>query len=169
MTEAQRHLRNQLLTKIHTNAEYKNIVKFGGKEAWSEWVYVRFGVVSCKELSISELNLVNGLLQGFLYEKGKKVPCVWDGVAYKPDTKGRAIINPVMITAKQVMQILALQESLGYDNKKLVSFIYRQNKKMIWNMDNLYKLSKKEASKVITGLEKIAVGYVKKKDRKNVL
>ena len=72
MTEAQKHLRNQLLTKIHTQSEYKNIVKFGGKEAWSEWVYVRFGVVSCKELSISELNLVNGLLQGFYTKKAKE-------------------------------------------------------------------------------------------------
>ena len=94
---------------------------------------------------------------------------MWDGVAYKPDTKGRAIINPITITAKQVTQILALQESLGYENKKLVGFIYRQSKQMIWNMDNLYKLSKKEASKVITGLEKIAVGYVKKKYRSGYL
>ena len=169
MTEAQKHLRNQLLAKIHTQKEHKNIVKFGGKEAWSEWVYVRFGVVSCKELSISELNLVNGLLQGFLYEKGKKAPCVWDGIPYKPDIKGRALLNPSKLTGKQLTQILALQESLGWSNAKLLNFIMKQTKEAFLSVEHLPILSKKGASSVITGLTKIAVGYVKKKDRKNVL
>lgn len=169
MTEAQKHLRNQLLTKIHTQKKHKDIVKFGGKEAWSEWVYVRFGVVSCKELSISELNLVNGLLQGFLYQKGKKVPCVWDGVPYKPDTKGRNLINPVMITGKQLTQILALQAELGWRDGILMHFVLKQTKKAYIGTNGLVNLTKKEASSVITGMTKIAVGYVKKKDRKNVL
>lgn len=168
MTEAQKHLRNQLLTRIHTQKEYKNIVSGGGKEAWSEWLLVRFGVDSAKHLSINELNLVNGLLQGWIYEKSKRVPCVWNGESYKADFAGRALLNPSKSTQKQLTQILALQESLGWSNAKLLNFIMKQTKEAFLSVEHLTALSKKGASSVITGLTKIAVGYVKKKDRKSL-
>ena len=166
MTEAQKHFRKQLLTKIHTQSQYKNIVKFGGKEAWEEWLMVRFGVDSAKHLSINELNLVNGLLQGWIYEKGKKVPCVWNGESYKADLKGRALLNPSKSTQKQLTQILALQESLGWSNAKLLNFIMKQTKEAFLSVEHLTILSKKGASSVITGLTKIAVGYVKKEKKR---
>ena len=159
MTEAQKHLRNQLLTKIHTNAEYKNIVKFGGKEAWEEWLMVRFGVDSAKWLSISELNTALGFLRGV---------SVWNGEILKADKMGRNLVNPVMITQKQLTQILALQADLGWRDGILMHFVLKQTKKAYIGTKGLVNLTKKEASSVITGMTKIAVGYVKKKDRKSL-
>lgn len=151
MTQAQKDLRKQLLCKIHIHPKHKEIKK---NDAWEDFLIYHFGVQSAKWLSISELNLVIEILNG---KEHTEVSC---------DILGRNLINPEMITQKQITQILALQESLGYENKKLVSFIYRQIKKMIWNTNSLYTLSKKEASKVITGLEKIAVGYIKKEKQR---
>lgn len=157
MTEAQKHLRNQLLTRIHTNAEYKNIVKFGGKEAWEEWLMVRFGVDSAKWLSINELNTALGFLRGV---------AVWSGEMLKTDKTGRNLVNPIMITQKQLTQILALQADLGWRDGQLFRFVFKQAKKLYCCSNLLLGLTKKEASNIITGLTNIKKGYVKKEKTK---
>ena len=56
----QSEYRKRLLALIHINPLYKQIVENG---AWQEWLMLRFGVESSKELSISELNLALDILQ----------------------------------------------------------------------------------------------------------
>ena len=53
MTKNQDLYRKQLLTIIHTDPLYKEIKR---NEAWQDWLELRFGVKSSKELSINELN-----------------------------------------------------------------------------------------------------------------
>ena len=53
MTEKQRILRKNLLTRIHTNSRYKELVRV---DAWESWLDVRFGVSTSALLSIDELN-----------------------------------------------------------------------------------------------------------------
>lgn len=146
MTDAQKHLRNQLLTKIHTQSEYKNIVKFGGKEAWSEWVYVRFGAWSCKRLSIDELKQV----LRFLQDKEQ-----WSGEMIKPDLYGRYVINTENISPKQNTQILSYKKSLGWSKSRFYEFVAHQTGVKIARNDFLALLDKKQATKLITGLKKI--------------
>ena len=146
MTEAQKHLRNQLLTKIHTQKEHKNIVKFVGKEAWSEWVYVRFGAWSCKRLSIDELKQV----LRFLQDKEQ-----WSGEMIKPDLYGRYVVNTENISPKQNTQILLYKKSLGWSGSGFYEFIAHQTGVKIAGDDFLALLDKKQATKLITGLKKI--------------
>ena len=153
MTQAQKDLRKQLLCKIHIHPKHKEIKK---NDAWEDFLIYHFGVPSAKWLSISELNLVIEILNG---KEHTEVSC---------DILGRNLINPEMITQKQITQILALQESLGWSDFDLLRFVLKQAKCGFISVNSLVNLTKKQASKVITGLEKIAVGYVKKKDRKNL-
>ena len=79
MTKNQDVYRKQLLYRIHTNSLYKEIKR---NHAWQDWLRLRFGVESSKDLSIGELNLALDILLG-------NVP---DRLDFKPDTLGRNLV-----------------------------------------------------------------------------
>ncbi|MDL0088149.1 phage protein GemA/Gp16 family protein [Campylobacter gastrosuis] len=142
MTKAQEIYRKQLLTRIHTHPQYKIIKE---NEAWSEWLELRFGVSSSKELSIKELNIVIDILNQRCN----------DEIDIKPDYAGRNILNPAKITAKQIEKIKVLASKLGWDDARLMKFINRQCKALLLYSSYLNKLSKKQATSVITGLNAV--------------
>lgn len=138
MTEAQEHFRKQLLAKIHTTPMYKQIKE---NDAWEDFLSYRFGVESCKELSINELNIVLDILRG----KNIEVE------SYEPDIAGRNALNPSKITQKQITQILALQDELGWSEVNLRKFILKQTKVL----SGVNNMSKENATKLIIGLKKV--------------
>ncbi|MBR8466351.1 DUF1018 domain-containing protein [Campylobacter sp. faydin G-140] len=142
MTPAQEIYRKQLLAKIHTHKQYKLINE---NEAWQDWLRLRFGVQSSKELSIKELNLVLDILNDKVY----------DELNFKPDYTGRNILNPEKITVKQIEKIKALTSELRWNDIKLMKFVNRQCKTLLLYSSYLSKLSKKQAISVITGLNAV--------------
>ncbi|MBE2985535.1 DUF1018 domain-containing protein [Campylobacter sp. RM12920] len=142
MTRAQEIYRKQLLAIIHTHPQYK-IIK--DNDAWSEWLSLRFGVDSSKDLSIKELNAILDILNGK----------VCDELNFKPDYAGRNILNPAKITAKQIEKIKVLAGKLGWDEIKLMRFVNRQCNTLLIYISYLSKLSKKQATSVITGLNAV--------------
>lgn len=163
MTKSQEIYRKQLLTRIHTAPLYKQIK---AADAWEDWLGFRFGVYSCKELSISELERVLDILCGRAQ----------DGTDFKPDVLGRNLIynasanrmhttkrsdkdaKPVVkkISPSQFARISALAANLGMDERGLLGFTMRQCKILLGKEEQLAKLSAANASKLITGLSKIA-------------
>lgn len=163
MTKSQEIYRKQLLTRIHTTALYKQIK---AADAWEDWLGFRFGVYSCKELSISELERVLDIL----CDRAE------DGTDFKPDVLGRNLIynasanrmrttkrsdkdaKPVVkkISPSQFARISALAAHLGMDERGLLGFTMRQCKILLGKEEQLAKLSAANASKLITGLSKIA-------------
>lgn len=142
MTPAQEIYRKQLLAKIHLHPQYKFIKQNDG---WSEWLSVRFGVDSCKELSIKELNIALDVLND------KRA----DELSLKADTLGRNLLNKTMITPKQIERILTLANELGWDEKTLIKFVNKQCKTLLLYHSYLTKLSKAQATGLIVGLQKI--------------
>lgn len=155
MTKSQEIYRKQLLTRIHTTALYRQIK---AADAWEDWLGFRFGVYSCKELSISELERALDILCGRAQ----------DGTDFKPDILGRNLIynasdklgkaKPVVkrISPSQFARISALAACLGMDERGLLGFTMRQCKILLGKKEQLAKLSAANASKLITGLSKIA-------------
>lgn len=143
MTETQKHLRNRLLGYIHTNANHKNIKANG---VWEMWIELRYGVVSCKRLSIDELKQV----LRFLQDKEQ-----WSGEMIKPDLYGRYVVNTENISPKQNTQILSYKKSLGWSQSGFCEFVAHQTGVKIARDDFLALLDKKQATKLITGLKKI--------------
>lgn len=163
MTKSQEIYRKQLLTRIHTTALYKQIK---AADAWEDWLGFRFGVYSCKELSISELERALDILCGRAQ----------DGTDFKPDILGRNLIynasadrvsaikrsekdaKPAAkrISPSQFARISALAACLGMDERGLLGFTMRQCKILLGKKEQLAKLSAANASKLITGLSKIA-------------
>ena len=162
MTKSQEIYRKQLLTRIHTAPLYKQIK---AADAWEDWLGFRFGVYSCKELSISELERALDILCGRAQ----------DGTDFKPDILGRNLIynasgklckakrsskdaKPVVkkISPSQFARISALAAHLGMDERGLLGFTMRQCKILLGKEEQLAKLSAANASKLITGLSKIA-------------
>ena len=163
MTKSQEIYRKQLLTRIHTASLYKQIK---AADAWEDWLGFRFGVYSCKELSISELERALDILCGRAE----------DGTDFKPDILGRNLIynasanrmrttkrsdkdaKPVVkkISPSQFARISALAAHLGMDERGLLGFTMRQCKILLGRKEQLAKLSAANASKLITGLSKIA-------------
>ena len=92
MTKNQDLYRKQLLTIIHTDPLYKEIKR---NEAWQDWLDLRFGVKSSKELSINELNTAVNILRG---------KCE-DRLNFTPDFAGRNLAKPDKITQKQIKKI----------------------------------------------------------------
>ena len=135
----QSEYRKRLLTLIHINPLYKQIVENG---AWQEWLMLRFGVESSKELSISELNLALDILQ----ER------VDDRLGFEPDIKGRRIFKKGAITQKQLKKIEVLLDVLGWDENSARRFYYRQIGALV---TNLALLNSKQATKIITGLSAV--------------
>lgn len=155
MTKSQEIYRKQLLTRIHTTALYRQIK---AADAWEDWLGFRFGVYSCKELSISELERALDILCGRAQ----------DGTDFKPDILGRNLIynasgklgkaKPAAkrISPSQFARISALAACLGMDERGLLGFTMRQCKILLGKKEQLAKLSAVNASKLITGLSKIA-------------
>nr|DAE14509.1 MAG TPA: Protein of unknown function (DUF1018) [Myoviridae sp. ct0QB11]DAE19292.1 MAG TPA: Protein of unknown function (DUF1018) [Myoviridae sp. ctdXd38] len=139
MTKNQDVYRKQLLTIIHTDPLYKEIKR---NEAWQDWLDLRFGVKSCKELSINELNTAVNILRG---------KCE-DRLNFTPDFAGRNLAKPDKITQKQIKKIEILINELGWDEPQRLRFFYRQTGSLI---PKLYLLDKKRANKIITGLEAV--------------
>ena len=135
----QSEYRKRLLTLIHINPLYKQIVE---NEAWQEWLMLRFGVESSKELSISELNLALDILQ----ER------VDDRLGFEPDIKGRRIFKKDAITQKQLKKIEVLLDVLGWDDNSARRFYYRQIGALV---TNIALLNSKQATKIITGLNAV--------------
>lgn len=142
MTKAQEIYRKQLLARIHTHPQYKIIKE---NEAWSEWLELRFGVSSSKELSLKELNIVIDILN----QRRN------DEIDLKPDYVGRNILNPTKISTKQIEKIKVLASKLGWDDVRLMKFINRQCNTLLIYISYLSKLSKKQATSVITGLNAV--------------
>lgn len=139
MTKNQDLYRKQLLTIIHTNPLYREIKR---NEAWQDWLELRFGVKSSKELSINELNTAVNILRG---------KCE-DRLNFTPDFAGRNLAKPDKITQKQIKKIEILINELGWDKPQRLRFFYRQTGCLV---PKLYTLDKKRANKIITGLEAV--------------
>lgn len=145
MTEKQIFLRKRLLSDIHANKRYKEIA---ANEAWCDYLQMRFGVVSSKDLSIREL----GILVDILNDDHK------DMLNMKPDYQGRAIVKqhnaPDMqrsdkATTKQITAINSLWEQKSRDksHESLMLVIQRLTGKLYLHV---HMLSKPEATHVIT-------------------
>ena len=139
MTKNQDLYRKQLLTIIHTDPLYKEIKR---NHAWQDWLRLRFGVESSKELSINELNTAVNILRG---------KCE-DGLNFTPDFAGRNLAKPDKITQKQIKKIEILINELGWDEPQRLRFFYRQTGCLV---PKTYMLDKKRANKIITGLEAV--------------
>lgn len=139
MTKNQDLYRKQLLTIIHTDPLYKEIKR---NEAWQDWLDLRFGVKSSKELSINELNTAVNILRG---------KCE-DGLNFTPDFAGRNLAKPDKITQKQIKKIEILINELGWNEPQRLRFFYRQTGCLV---PKTYMLDKKRANKIITGLEAV--------------
>ena len=139
MTKNQDLYRKQLLTIIHTDPLYKEIKR---NEAWQDWLELRFGVKSSKELSINELNTAVNILRG---------KCE-DRLNFTPDYAGRNLTKSDKITQKQIKKIEILINELGWDEPAKLRFFYRQTGCLV---PKLYTLDKKRANKIITGLEAV--------------
>ena len=124
-----KNLKNKLLALIHTHDEYKQIHAAG---AWGEWLFLRFGVQSSKELNERELGDILDIFEGKTADR--------DFVK----RQGTA-------TKAQRQKIYAIMQARKFSVKGKESFIKRQ----IGEYKPLYLLSKEEASKIITGLEKL--------------
>ncbi|AQW80776.1 phage protein GemA/Gp16 family protein [Campylobacter pinnipediorum] len=142
MTKAQEIYRKQLLAKIHTHNSYKLIKN---NDAWSDWLKVRFDVSSSKDLSIDELNRVLDIFN---------LNCN-DEINLKPDYKGRNLNKSSKISVSQINKIIALQNELCWDDTQLLRFCARTAKVYFLYVRFLYKLDKKDATKIITGMGKI--------------
>ncbi|MBP3223983.1 MAG: DUF1018 domain-containing protein [Campylobacter sp.] len=154
MTRAQEILRKQMLAKIHANSNYKTIKN---ALAWEEWLSARFSVDSCKGLSIDELKQVLRFLQN---------RAQWDGEPLIPDIVGRHVVNSKNISPKQKMQIASLKKSLSWSEERLNEFVRHQTGVSISGGEAfLAKLSKKQASTVITGLKKVVLSPKRKGEK----
>lgn len=105
-------------------------------------MYVRYGVDSCKHLSITELEKVaDELIKGVAFEE------------HKPDIKGRALLKDDNITSKQIFYMKKLWEenSRNKDETSLLRFTKKVLKEQYLHLE---LLSQEEATMVITVLEK---------------
>lgn len=139
LTKKQQILRKRLLTRIHVTHQCKHLKSI---DAWEDFLFHRFEVTSCKNLSINELmKLVDELTQGVSFVK------------HKPDFEARALVQSDKATKKQLNCIRALwnKKSKTKDDVSLLKFCKKVIKKQYLH---LYNLSGEEATKIIYVLEK---------------
>ncbi len=139
LSKKQQFLRKQLLIKIHTSSMYKTLKML---DIWEEWLEIRYGVESCKTLSIDELNKVcDELIKGKVYEDTK------------PDVRGRRMLKNDNITSHQLTYMKALwkEKSNNKDELSLLRFTSR-----VTGIQRMYleQVSSIEATNVISVLEK---------------
>ncbi|PAF49596.1 hypothetical protein BKH41_02725 [Helicobacter sp. 12S02232-10] len=137
MTKKQAFLRKQLIIKIHTHPRYKEIKANG---AWEDWLYLRYNEKSSALLSITELQEVVSILDDIGRDR--------DFALIDPDRK--LYVRKTALSYAQKQKIKRLQEELGWSGEDLSGFIQRQIKASRKVPD----LTSKEATKVITGLER---------------
>lgn len=127
--KGEKEYRLKLLALIHCDEEYKQIK---AANAWEDWLMLRFGVSSCKELNEIELKNVLDILT----QKVKDRDFVF--------RKGTA-------SDLQIKKICAIMKKRRFKAKAREDFV----KKQIGLFKPFYLLNKDEASKIITGLQKI--------------
>lgn len=135
--KGEKSLKYKLLALIHTNPFYKEIYAAG---AWEDWLGVRFGVSSCKELNEHELGNILDIFAG---------KCKDRDYVFRSGTLSKA----------QSLKIYAIMRERKFGVKGRESFIKRQ----IGEYKPIYLLTKDEASKIITGLERLQHTLQRKK------
>lgn len=140
MTEKQRKLRKCLLAKIHLDNFYIGASQNG---AWQEFLLNNFGVESSAELSIKELISLLEIMHGS------------KSAAEKPDFCGRRVVNNKLGTQKQIKKVFALKNEIFENDINFINFIYKHTGKILWRLDMLQNMDKKELTKLIVILEKI--------------
>lgn len=125
----EKSLKFKLLALIHCDPLYKEIHAAG---AWSDWLTLRFGVSSCKELNERELGNILDIFSG---------KCKDRDYVFRQGT----------VTKAQMLKIYAIMRERSFTAKGKESFIKRQ----IGEYKPLYLLSSEEATKIITGLERL--------------
>lgn len=133
----EKSLKYKLLALIHTDPFYKEIYAAG---AWEDWLSVRFGVSSCKELNERELGNILDIFSG---------KCKDRDYVFRSGTLSKA----------QSLKIYAIMRERKFGVKGRESFIKRQ----IGEYKPIYLLTKDEASKIITGLERLQHTLQRKK------
>ncbi len=122
-------IQQSMLCAIHTHPKYKIIKE---AQAWEAWLEVRYGVDSCRFLNEAELLEVLDILDSKAPDR--------DYIQRKGG-----------ISAAQRAKIEAIMKQRGFGYKAKRRFITRQ----IGAYKPLWALDKTEASKIITGLQKI--------------
>ena len=140
MTEKQRALRNNLLSKIHLHIFYKEAFRVG---AWQEFLKNNFGVESSAKLSIKELLILLDMMNG------KEV------AINSVDYRGRRVVDKKLSTKSQIIKCLNLKKELGWDEWDFKRFILKQLGTMLWRDEMINNLSKSELTKLITVMTKI--------------
>ena len=125
----EKSLRFKLLALIHCNSTYKAIYAAG---AWEDWLTIRFGVCSCKDLNERELGNILDIFSG---------KCEDRDYVFRQGTASSA----------QIKKIYAIMSERGFSAKARETFIIRQ----LGVFKPLYLLKSEEATKIITGLQKI--------------
>lgn len=125
----EKSLKFKLLALIHCDPLYKEIHAAG---AWEDWLTLRFGVSSCKELNERELGNILDIFSG---------KCKDRDYIFRQGTASSA----------QIKKIYAIMRERSFNAKGKESFIKRQ----IGEYKPLYLLSSEEATIIITGLQKI--------------
>lgn len=121
--------RQSMLCAIHTHPKCKLIKE---AQAWESWLLVRYGVDSCRFLNEAELQEVLDILD-----------------SKAPDRDYIQRKGSISAAQKAKIETIMKQRGFGYEAKR--GFITRQ----IGAYKPLWALDKTEASKIITGLQKI--------------
>ena len=140
MTEKQRVLRNNLLSKIHLHIFYKEAFRVG---AWQEFLKNNFGVESSAKLSIKELLILLDMMNG------KEV------AINSVDYRGRRVVDKKLSTKSQIIKCLNLKKELGWDEWDFKRFVLKQLGAMLWRDEMINNFSKSELTKLITVMGKI--------------
>lgn len=149
MTEKQRALRNNLLSKIHLHIFYKEAFRVG---AWQEFLKNNFGVESSAKLSIKELLILLDMMNG------KEV------ATNLVDYKGRRVVDKKLSTKSQIIKCLSLKDELGWKTWEFRQFVLKQINVMLWNDEMINSLSKQNLTKLISVMSKIKTWKENKDD-----
>ena len=142
MTEKQRALRNNLLSKIHLHIFYKEAFRVG---AWQEFLENNFSVKSSAKLSIKELLVLLDMMNG-------------KEVEYEShDYRGRRVVDKGLATKNQVVKCLSLKDELGWKTWEFRQFVLKQISVMLWNDEMINSLSKQNLTKLISVMSKIKI------------
>lgn len=145
MTFKQDIYRKSLLRAIHQNHAY---AEFHAGGAWEDWLFVRFGVTSSKDLSIKELTYTLNVLN----DK------VEDTLNLIPDLAGRTIMQQStkdgVLTLKQSAAIRSLWEQKARDKSEaaLLNFVKKATGTLFISLECL---KKGEATKVLIALSRV--------------
>lgn len=145
MTFKQDAYRKSLLRAIHQNYTYSQLHASG---VWEDWLFIRFGVTSSKDLSIKELKHTLSVLN----DK------VEDTLNLMPDLAGRTIMQQSTkdggITLKQSAAIRSLWEQKARDKSEvaLLNFVKKATGTLFISLECL---KKGEATKVLIALAKV--------------